>query len=73
MPVPGLRLLWVNFEFETGNNAEIVAGTSHRPEEVLVARLIHSNRRAIGQDDVQVNDVIQDQPVESLQTPMAAT
>lgn len=75
---PGVGLLVpvfprINLHHETGDEGKVVTSPFQGIEKIRVAFLVDTDLCAIGQDNVLMHNVILDQAVEALITPMATT
>jgi hypothetical protein len=58
--VPCIYFAWENPEFETCHNPKVVSRTLHGPKQIRIACIVDPDHRAIGQNNIQVNEIIAD-------------
>lgn len=65
VPVPQVDLSGIDLELEARDDAEVVPGPLHAPKKVGMASLVDPNRGAVGQHDVELDDVVAYQSVQA--------
>jgi hypothetical protein len=58
-------------DFKTGNNTKVVACAFHCPQQIAVARFVYANGSAVGQNDIELANVVTNHAVETFMTSMA--
>lgn len=73
MVMPQRRTAWMDRRFKACHNAKVVTSSPHSPEQIGVTRLVNRNGGTVGQDNVQLKDIIADHAVSSFETSVTTT
>ena len=72
MVVPSVRATGVDVQLEACDDTEVVARTLQPPQEIAVAGTVDTNGSAVGQNEVDLPDVVADQAVKTFMAAVAA-
>lgn len=69
--VPGVWASGEDVHLEACNNAKVVACTLHPPEQIAMGVFINANGSAVGQHNIELEEIVADHAVQTFKGPMA--
>lgn len=70
--VPRVGAPGEDVQFEAGDDPEVVARALQPPQEIAVAGFVDTNRSPVGQNEVELPDVVADHAVKALMASVAS-